>query len=158
MFSSPLKNCPQAATTRSSSGKFVCSFSWKFGGVPEIRVIGCAGGAVSQKWPLKTVIQLVYLYTYLVQKWSITLFLTNVFVCFSVTQESELQLRRHGSRAVLVDLELPHLVRLEEDPLRTEIMLYRIMVRPLQGIEVFSFKIFVLSPCEPFSWDSAYLR
>ena len=45
-----------------------------------------------------------------------------------VLQESELQLRRHGSRAVLVDLELPHLVRLEEDPLRTEIMLYRIMV------------------------------
>ena len=40
-----------------------------------------------------------------------------------------MQLRRHGSRAVLVDLELPHLVRLEEDPLRTEIMLYRIMVR-----------------------------
>ena len=39
-----------------------------------------------------------------------------------------MQLRRHGSRAVLVDLELPHLVRLEEDPLRTEIMLYRIMV------------------------------
>ena len=29
---------------------------------------------------------------------------------------------------VLVDLELPHLVRLEEDPLRTEIMLYRVMV------------------------------
>ncbi|KAM7451352.1 Kinesin-like protein kif16b [Porites harrisoni] len=45
----------------------------------------------------------------------------------SIMQESELQLRRHGSRAVLVDLELPHLVRLEEDPLRTEIMLYRIM-------------------------------
>jgi len=42
-----------------------------------------------------------------------------------------LQLRRHGSRAVLVDLELPHLVRLEEDPLRTEIMLYRIMVSKL---------------------------
>ena len=39
-----------------------------------------------------------------------------------------MQLRRHGSRAVLVDLELPHLVRLEEDPLRTEIMLYRVMV------------------------------
>ena len=39
-----------------------------------------------------------------------------------------MQLRRHGSCAVLVDLELPHLVRLEEDPLRTEIMLYRIMV------------------------------
>ena len=48
---------------------------------------------------------------------------------FFVFQESELQLRRHGSCAVLVDLELPHLVRLEEDPLRTEIMLYRIMVR-----------------------------
>ncbi|XP_015774745.1 PREDICTED: kinesin-like protein KIF16B, partial [Acropora digitifera] len=45
----------------------------------------------------------------------------------SIMQESELQLRRHGSCAVLVDLELPHLVRLEEDPLRTEIMLYRIM-------------------------------
>ena len=30
---------------------------------------------------------------------------------------------------VLVDLELPHLVRLEEDPLRTEIMLYRVMVK-----------------------------
>lgn len=45
----------------------------------------------------------------------------------SIMQESELQLRRHGSRAVLVDIELPHLVRLEEDPLRTEIMLYRIM-------------------------------
>lgn len=45
----------------------------------------------------------------------------------SIMQESELQLRRYGSCAVLVDLELPHLVRLEEDPLRTEIMLYRIM-------------------------------
>ncbi|XP_022810488.1 kinesin-like protein KIF16B [Stylophora pistillata] len=45
----------------------------------------------------------------------------------SIMQESELQLRRHGSCVVLVDLELPHLVRLEEDPLRTEIMLYRVM-------------------------------
>lgn len=32
---------------------------------------------------------------------------------------------------VLVDLELPHLVRLEEDPLRTEIMLYRVMVKKI---------------------------
>ena len=47
---------------------------------------------------------------------------------FIVPQESELQLRRQGSCVVLVDLELPHLVRLEEDPLRTEIMLYRVMV------------------------------
>lgn len=47
---------------------------------------------------------------------------------FLFLQESELQLRRQGSCVVLVDLELPHLVRLEEDPLRTEIMLYRVMV------------------------------
>jgi len=46
-----------------------------------------------------------------------------------ILQESELQLRRQGSCVVLVDLELPHLVRLEEDPLRTEIMLYRVMVK-----------------------------
>ena len=48
---------------------------------------------------------------------------------FYILQESELQLRRQGSCVVLVDLELPHLVRLEEDPLRTEIMLYRVMVK-----------------------------
>lgn len=43
------------------------------------------------------------------------------------SQESELALRRQGS-CVLIDLELPHLVRLEEDPLKTEIKLYRLMV------------------------------
>lgn len=48
-----------------------------------------------------------------------------------ILQESELQLRRQGSCVVLVDLELPHLVRLEEDPLRTEIMLYRVMVKKI---------------------------
>ena len=53
----------------------------------------------------------------------------DILILCLFSQESELQLRRHGSCAVLVDLELPHLVRLEEDPLRTEIMLYRIMVK-----------------------------
>ncbi|KXJ24780.1 kinesin-like protein KIF16B [Exaiptasia diaphana] len=43
-----------------------------------------------------------------------------------IMQESELALRRQGS-CVLIDLELPHLVRLEEDPLKTEIKLYRLM-------------------------------
>ncbi|XP_048585705.1 kinesin-like protein KIF16B isoform X2 [Nematostella vectensis] len=44
-----------------------------------------------------------------------------------IMQESQLALSRQGSCVLTVDLELPHLVRLEEDPLRTEIMLYRLM-------------------------------